>query len=200
MVADAAAVGHEVVQSGGQSGLQTVQRIGGDARHGGQLRDGGLVQTNDAVGTEGGSHLGAPVHTVSREIRHGIVCGGDVLHLELLQKIADMDIRQLGVCLLTDALGGIGAQRLVDTEDQTQLHLGPVVQRVARKPREDLGVFRIFLREISVARDVLLVHAAHPHGAPLVVVAPQPKFTQVGEAAVGLNLLFVEMTMVINDG
>ena len=88
----------------------------------------------------------------------------------------------------------------MDIEDQSQLHLRPVVQGIARQAREDLGVLGVLFGEIRISRYEALVHTAHPHGAPLVVVATQPQLAQVGEASVGLDLFFVEMAMVINDG
>ena len=107
---------------------------------------------------------------------------------------------QQGVAAGVDVGGGVGAEQVGDAEGRGQFEVRPVVERVAQGVGQGLGPFLKLLPVGSVARDVALVHAVGPHGAPFVVVAAQPQFGDGGEAVVLGNHLRRQVAVEVDDG
>gem|GEM_PF-5421394 len=74
---------------------------------------------------------------------------------------------------------GAGVQELVHAEDPLELEVGPVVQGIADDPGDHPRPGGELFLVRGVSRDEPFVHAAGPHGPPLVVVAAEPDFREI---------------------
>ena len=109
-------------------------------------------------------------------------------------------MRKLFVRPFVDALGAFRVQRLRDAEHLFQLHVRPIIERIARKFGHDLGVFDKFVVKARAARYVVLFHAAKAHRAPFVMIARQPKLADVRKLRVLPYFVLVEMAVIVDDG
>ena len=94
--------------------------------------------------------------------------------------------------------GGGGEERL-DAERPAQLHVRPVVERVAEGVRDRAGPGLELLPVGGVARAEALGHPVRAHRPPLVVVALQPDLGDRAEAVVGRHQLGREVAVVVDD-
>lgn len=107
---------------------------------------------------------------------------------------------QARVALVENLAGRLGVERTVDAEGRAQLHVRPVVQRVAEGVRHGLGPLLKLLPVGSVAGDIALVHAVGAFGTPLVVVACQPQLRNGTERPVLGYEARVEVAVIVDDG
>ena len=137
------------------------------------------------------------------QVVNGIVSRTYTLHVIVLHQSAsrELGLLQLLVTLVENLAGGLGAQQLLNTKGGLQLQMCPVIQRVTQCIGHRFSPLLKLLPVASVlTRAVLLVNAIGTHGAPLVVVAAQPKFGNALEAMVVSHHFGNKMTMVIDDG
>ena len=211
LVGQAAAAGDEIVQPLPEGGLHVVQGADVDPGGGAQLLHvGGILgvfHVEGLVGTEGGEHLGGEVlvggqEPVVLQVVGGIVGGAQGLHAALGDQGPGRTgaALELLIGLLPDGVRASGVQQLVHAEKAQQLQVGPVVDGISDELGHNSGKAVKLLPEGGGAGDVLLGHAAGPHDPPLVVVAGQPRFADVGELLVLIDLLGIEVAVVVEDG
>ena len=166
----------------------------------------GLGDAQGVVGAEGGKDLDLPAGPgeglVVFEGVGGIICRAYYFDVHALDQPARGPARlgEQAVGLGPDGGGGGFVEQGLDVEIAAQFEVGPMEERVAQSvghgggPGLELLAGRAFL-----AGDEPLRHAVGPHGAPFVMVAFQPGFVQVFEAAVFRQVARGKMTMIIND-
>jgi len=131
-----------------------------------------------------------------------VIGGAHHAHVHALQDAARAEIVRpehirAGVVNL---LGGFGAQQFSgNPEVAFEFQVGPVVERVAKRPGHGGGPGLELVRIARVPGDQALGDAVGPHGAPLVVIAAQPDVGEVLESPVRGNLGRREVTVVIED-
>ena len=157
------------------------------------------VTAQHPVGAEGRGNRSVSVHPVCLQRIGRVVGGGDVFHTEAAQKIRNTHGFQLFVRRRPDFIRRFRRERLHDAEQQLQLHLRPVVERIAAQAREDFRIFAVFLIIGRVPRDEMLVHAAQAHGTPFVMVAAEPERAEVCKADVVPDLVFVQVAVIIDN-
>ena len=85
-------------------------------------------------------------------------------------------------------------------EKVLQFHLRPVVQGIAERRAERLAIRQKFFLVARVARDILFIYAEVAHQTPFVVIPAQPDFIDIGKGFVFENLLFGQVTMIVENG
>ena len=222
MVAGAAAELGEELQALDESGADLVHGLELLlADGGGELADvlgkAGLIDVDGLVGAEGGADLDLD-GGVGRDLLmplegvDGIVGGADEGDVGLLDDAAHGEARivlQLFVAEVPGFLGGLGSQGLVEAEELPELQVAPVVHGVADGHLQGLDKLQVALVGGLVAGDVVLADAVGAHDAPLVVVAEvaavgvlaaEPDFDQVVEAAVFVDLAGRDVAVVVGQG
>ena len=107
---------------------------------------------------------------------------------------------QLRVRLLPNAFAARFVQQLVDSEIALQLQVRPMVERIAQRVGHGARPRQKFLLGRPGSGAVLFADPIGPHGAPFVVVALQPDFEKILEAAVLGYLPRRQMAMIVEDG
>lgn len=102
--------------------------------------------------------------------------------------------------MVEDGVGIFSGKELLHTKVGLELHVGPVVERVAQGVGHRLGPLLKLLPGRSIAGDVALIDAICAHGPPLVMVAGKPNFRNVAEAVVARYMPGREVAMVVDDG
>jgi hypothetical protein len=93
--------------------------------------------------------------------------------------------------------GSVGVQQGLDAEDSLQFEVRPVVERVADGLRNHLRPRGKLLLGRGVAGDEPFVDTARPHGAPLVVIASQPRLGEGCELCIARYFLRGNMAVVV---
>ena len=138
---------------------------------------------------------------VRGEVVGRVIGGADGAHVEVLEQAAHAQ-RIGGEQLVAAVVYGVGIggrQQLADRERAAQLHVGPVVHRVADGVRHHLCPGPELGAVVGAAGDQLLVDAEGAHHPPLVVVAAEPHLGEVGEAVVVGDLLGRKMAVIVED-
>lgn len=104
------------------------------------------------------------------------------------------------IYLLPDGGGGFFVEEGGDVEVTAELEVGPVVEWIAEGFGDGARPGEEFVVGIGVASDEVFGDAVCAHGAPFVVVALEPELGEVGESAVGGDVVWGEVGVVINDG
>jgi len=89
---------------------------------------------------------------------------------------------------------------LVNPERASQLHVRPVIERVAKRVRDRPRPRLELLPVGGIPGAEPLGHAVRPHRPPLVVIALEPDLRDRAESMVGRHLLRREMAVEIDDG
>ena len=165
----------------------------------------GQVDVERLVGTKSREDPGSEPRggdgLVRGQVVGGIVGGADGPHFELREDAVDAQLigRQQFAGAVPDALRAGFVQQLVDAEVAFQLQVGPVVERVAQGVGNGARPGAELLLGRDVAGAIGFVDAVGAHGAPLVVVALQPDFEEVAEAAVGGHVLRRDVAVVVQN-
>ena len=168
--------------------------------------DGRIGRRHRLVGTERRRHhhresgvrgYGA----VRSQVVAGIVGGAHRAYVERLHDAAHPQLvgRQQLVAAVVHGIGIGRGEQLVDPEGTPQLHVGPVVHRVAYRVRDHRGPGVELGAVVGGSGDELLGHAEGPHHPPLVVVAAEPDLRQVGELMVVRDLLRGQVAVIVED-
>ena len=199
------------------AGLQRVEQrrqraTDGPARRLLQLRDvrvegGRVVDGEDPIGPPGRIDPGRGVATLREagmvpQVVGRIVGGADDGHAEPAQQAQGREavLLQPRVAPVEDGARGGRRQQVVHAERPPQLHVRPVVQRVAHRVGHRARPRLELLPGRCVSRAVPLVHAVGPHRAPLVVIAVEPDLGDRGEAVIARHLLRREVAVIVDDG
>lgn len=78
--------------------------------------------------------------------------------------------------------------------------MGPVIEGIPQRVGDRFGPLEKLLPVVALAGDVFLGDALGTEGAPLVVVAFQPGFGEIGELVVVGDLVDRQVAVVIKDG
>ena len=210
MVGDAAAHFTEEVEGLGERGAKAVP-IGDFAVASGKLSNGSrpctLVDVQKAVGAERGQsaerhflillQLQVPLQAVG-----GVIGGAEDLHVGLMEQGHGIEAltAEHGGGLVPNLTSRGGGERGGDAEIALQFQMRPVVHGAADQAGQHRGELLKLLVLGSVARHIVLGHAADAHDAPLIVIGLQPQLGQVLVAAALIDLPGVEVVMIVHDG
>ena len=137
------------------------------------------------------------LETVRRVVSRAHHLDVETLHYVLRAELLGVQHGGAGVVNLACRLR---FQYRVDAENAAQLHVSPVIQRVAHGVGDGRRPLLEFLVIAPVACDILLADAVTTHGPPLVVVATEPYLSQIVELIVLGYHLGIEMTVIVYDG
>ena len=198
VIGNAAALGNKIVQPTRQRLQKVVERADAHTRRRAELFQIPIVRIIELIGAEGRRNQRSAVFAVRRKIVRGIVRGCHELHAELLQKPAHRD--GFFVRLPVNARRAPGVEGLVDPVDAPKLEMRPIVERISGEQGQNARIRRKFFLPACVARDIFFFHAAQPHGAPLIVIAREPQFADVGKTRIRSDHVLIEMAMIVDDG
>jgi hypothetical protein len=135
------------------------------------------------------------------EVVGGIVRGAYHFDAKFLEDgVGGQTIRQQGVRALPDRERGFPIQQLGNAKVALQFEVRPVIERIAQGVRNGSRPGQKFFVGRGIACDVFLGNAVGPHGPPFIVVAFQPDFVEIREAAILGNVAGRKMTVVVEDG
>ena len=137
------------------------------------------------------------------QLVHGIIGRAHDLDPEFAQQALRGKgvLGELGIAVIVNFAGRRWVQPLVlDAEGTLQLHVRPVVQRIAQRIGHGVGPHLEFLPVGCITRAIPFRDAIRPHGSPLVMVAAQPDLGKTREFLVLGDRVGRQMAMVVNDG
>jgi len=139
---------------------------------------------------------------VVRKIVARVVGGAKGVHAEFFEDLASGEFRGVeeGVCQVPNVFRGAIVERLGDAEVALQFEMSPMVERVAEGGRNGASPGEKLFGRRGVAGAIALVNSVGPHGAPFVMIALQPDFEQIIEAAIRGDVRGGKMGMVVEDG
>ena len=203
------------VVEGGVAAVQGLEELRerGDRAVGGSLEaaqpgvaGGGVVDRQRGVGAPAREHPRAGIRVGrEREVvleRVGRVVGrDDEGHLELAEQAAgrEVGVAEALVAAVEGRAGGVGREQPHDAERSPQLHVGPVVERVAQRPRDGGGPRLELLPVGGGTGDEALGHAVGTHRPPLVVVALEPRLGDRPEGTVGRDAGDRQVAVIVDD-
>ena len=147
----------------------------------------GMFYAQDIIKAHGGQHLQAAVHILRKffmpaQILGGVIGGAKHLHPSLGQHSPHGKARplELLIAVVPDFLGSLGCQQSIFPKESLKFQVGPVIDRVACRPGQDLGKFKeSFIGGRIFPRDVLFLNTSGAHKAPLVRIVIQPCFGEI---------------------
>jgi hypothetical protein len=130
-----------------------------------------------------------------------VIGGANHLNVELAQDAARGELRfgEAFVCGVPDFFCGGLFEEVFDSEVAAEFEVRPDVERIAERLRDGRRPRLEFLERRRVAGDVFFGNAGGAHRPPFVVVALEPDFVEVGEAAVFGDILGRQVAVVVND-
>ena len=211
MIGEAAAHLVEEIVPAGERIHEIVEARDGRAAYARELLDPGIEQLGQMdverlIGAKGGEHLGGETGSgqrlVAGQVVGGIVGGAEGGDVELAEDALGAQFvgGQQFVGAVPDALRARFVEQFVDAEVALQLQVRPVIQRVAQGIGHGAGPGQELLVGVHRPGAKPLVHAVGAHGAPLVMVALQPDFEQVGELPVAGQIERRQVAMIIQNG
>src|ERR1700741_4528485 len=105
------------------------------------------------------------------QIVRWIIGGTDHGNLEFFDDSLGREILKALVGLFPNARSGSLVEKLSDIEIPLQLEMGPMIERVADRSRNGLGVREEFVVIAGVTSDIAFRNAMSPHRSPFVVIA-----------------------------
>ena len=90
-------------------------------------------------------------------------------------------------------------QQFVDAEVALQFEVRPVIERISQRVRDGARPGQKFVAWIGGAGDVSFGNAVRAHRAPFVVVAFEPRFEKIVEAAIGGDVGGRKMRVIVED-
>ena len=166
----------------------------------------GRINHQRSIGSPGRPHLNFETAFFRRDMIFQridrIIGGTDHFHFHLPHDTASGELgsRKFGVGLIPNGFGGGWIeQAIADTKRPLQFQVRPMVQGIAQAHRHRRCPGLKFFPIIRVAGNQPLSNAIPPHGAPFVVIAGEPEFGKIREARVLRDLLWRQMTMIVDD-
>lgn len=131
----------------------------------------------------------------------GVVGGAERAHFEALEQTLSAILMggQALVGLFPNARSATFIQKFGDVEVARQFEVSPVVERVTQGLRDGFGPGEEFIAGSGISSAKALIDAVGAHGPPLVVVAFEPDFEEVGELTVVGDVARGEMVVVVEN-
>ena len=126
-----------------------------------------------------------PLQIVSR-----VIGGAKQIHVGIADQIlgAHSGRRQLLRGDPPDLLAILLADHKVAIKIALKLQMAPMIQWVADQLGHDRAICLELIKVGGIPRDILFIHAAGAHGAPLIMIAVQPHLCDIGIALILGNL------------